>query len=152
MHLFFDLTHFRELGQKYKIIFVGFLVQMKTFKSAFEINRPLPKHLLTHFCLPIIFRCEAINKANEQNPAVTRISYRVFFPPQSLSIVVDRPDKGSGYDRTIDFELAVGVASSSTRNRQDDVRIVVAGELVTLRCEAGNFFKIWLYLELFDCF
>ena len=101
MHLFFDLTHFRELGQKYKIIFVGFLVQMKTFKSAFEINWPLPKHLLTHFCLPIIFRCEAINKANEQNPAVTRISYRVFFPPQSLSIVVDRPDKGSGYDRTI---------------------------------------------------
>ena len=32
---------------------------------------------------------------------MTRISYRVFFPPQSLSIVVDRPDKGSGYDRTI---------------------------------------------------
>ena len=86
------------------------------------------------------FRCEAINKANEQNPAVSRIGYRVFFPPQSLAIVVDRPDKGSGYDRTIDFELAVGVASSSTRNRnrQDDVRIVVAGELVTLRCEAGN--------------
>ena len=89
------------------------------------------------------FRCEAINKANEQNPAVSRIGYRVFFPPQSLAIVVDRPDKGSGYDRTIDFELAVGVASSSTRNRnrQDDVRIVVAGELVTLRCEAGNCFQ-----------
>ena len=74
---------------------------------------------------------------------MSRIGYRVFFPPQSLAIVVDRPDKGSGYDRTIDFELAVGVASSSTRNRnrQDDVRIVVAGELVTLRCEAGNCFE-----------
>ena len=74
---------------------------------------------------------------------MSRIGYRVFFPPQSLAIVVDRPDKGSGYDRTIDFELAVGVASSSTRNRnrKDDVRIVVAGELVTLRCEAGNCFE-----------
>ena len=72
---------------------------------------------------------------------MSRIGYRVLFPPQSLAIVVDRPDKGTGYDRTIDFELAVGVSSSSTRNRnrQDDVRIVVAGELVTLRCEAGKF-------------
>ena len=30
-----------RLGQKYKNIFVGFLVQMKTFISAFEINWPL---------------------------------------------------------------------------------------------------------------
>ena len=29
------------LGQKYKNIFVGFLVQMKTLKFAFEINWPL---------------------------------------------------------------------------------------------------------------
>ena len=35
--LFFYLTHFRELGQKYKNIFVRFLVQMKT-SSAFKIN------------------------------------------------------------------------------------------------------------------
>ena len=41
MHSFFDLTHFRELGQKYKNIFVRFLVQMKTSKFAFEINCPL---------------------------------------------------------------------------------------------------------------
>ena len=41
MHLFFDLTHFRELGQRYRNFFVSFLVQMKTFKSAFEINWPL---------------------------------------------------------------------------------------------------------------
>jgi hypothetical protein len=36
--LFFDLTHFRELGQKYRYIFVHFLVQMKNEKSASEIN------------------------------------------------------------------------------------------------------------------
>jgi hypothetical protein len=29
---------FLKLGQKYKNIFVGFLVQMKTLKFAFEIN------------------------------------------------------------------------------------------------------------------
>ena len=36
--IIFDWTHFRELGQKYKNIFVQFLVQMKTSKFAFEIN------------------------------------------------------------------------------------------------------------------
>ena len=41
MPLFFHLTHFRELGQKYKNIFVQFLVQMKTLNFAFEINWPL---------------------------------------------------------------------------------------------------------------
>ena len=67
---------------------------------------------------------------------MTRIHYRVFFPPRSLAIVVDRPDKGSGYDRTIDFELA---ASANNRRRtQEDVRIVVATELVRIRCEAGK--------------
>ena len=38
---FFHLTHFRELGQKYRNIFVLFLVQMKTLNFAFEINWPL---------------------------------------------------------------------------------------------------------------
>ena len=38
---FFYLTHFRELGQKYKNIFVRFLVQMKTLNFAFEIIGPL---------------------------------------------------------------------------------------------------------------
>ena len=70
-------------------------------------------------------------------PAVTRIHYRVFFPPKSLSIVIDRPDKGSGYDRTIDFEAVL--ASNAIRNRKlEDIRIVVAGELVRIRCEAGK--------------
>ena len=37
IYIFFDLTHFKELGQKYKNVFVRFLVQMKTSKFAFEI-------------------------------------------------------------------------------------------------------------------
>ena len=43
MHTFFDLTHYIELGQeqKYKNVFVRFLVQMKTSKFAYEINWPL---------------------------------------------------------------------------------------------------------------
>ena len=41
LHSFFDLTYSREVGQNYRNIFVGFLVQMKTSKSHFEINWPL---------------------------------------------------------------------------------------------------------------
>ena len=41
---FFYLTYFRERGQKYKNIFVRFLVQMKTSKSHSEINWPLGKN------------------------------------------------------------------------------------------------------------
>ena len=41
MHLFFDLTHFRELGQNYRNILVRFLVQIKTLKFASQINWPL---------------------------------------------------------------------------------------------------------------
>ena len=46
MHLFFDLTYFRELGQKCKNIFVWFLVQMKTSKFAYEIDWPFEKSLI----------------------------------------------------------------------------------------------------------
>ena len=38
---FFDLTHFRELGQNYRNILVRFLVQIKTAKFASESNWPL---------------------------------------------------------------------------------------------------------------
>ena len=38
LHSFFDLTHFRELGQKYKNIFVRFLVQMKTSKFPLRLS------------------------------------------------------------------------------------------------------------------
>ena len=41
LHYFFDLTSFYRLGQKYKNIFIHFLVQMKTLKFAFEIYWPL---------------------------------------------------------------------------------------------------------------
>ena len=46
MHSFLDLIHFKELGQKYKNIFVRFLVQMKTSKFASEIIWPL-RHTYT---------------------------------------------------------------------------------------------------------
>ena len=39
--MFIHLTHFRELGQKCRNIFVWFLVQMKTLNFAFEIKWPL---------------------------------------------------------------------------------------------------------------
>ena len=38
---FLDSTTFRGLGQKYKNIFVVFLVQMKSLEFALEINWPL---------------------------------------------------------------------------------------------------------------
>ena len=38
---FFDLIHFKDLGQKLKNIFLQFLVKMKTSKFAFEIICPL---------------------------------------------------------------------------------------------------------------
>ena len=41
--IFFYLTQFRELGQQYKNIFIRFLVQIKTLKSASEINWPLAR-------------------------------------------------------------------------------------------------------------
>ena len=42
---------FLKLGQKYKNIFVGFLVQMKTLKFAFEINWPLALDIQTKYCV-----------------------------------------------------------------------------------------------------
>ena len=38
LHSFFDQTYFREVGQKYRNIFIRFLVQMKASKSHSEIN------------------------------------------------------------------------------------------------------------------
>ena len=49
LHSFFDLTHFKELRQKYKNIFVWFFVQMKTSKFAFEINWPLENIIIVWF-------------------------------------------------------------------------------------------------------
>ena len=38
LHSFFDLTYFREVGQKHRNIFVRFLVERKTPKSHSEIK------------------------------------------------------------------------------------------------------------------
>jgi hypothetical protein len=49
-----NFTHFRELGQKYKNIFVQFLVEMKTLDFAFEIILLSPCPCWIRFC-PLIF-------------------------------------------------------------------------------------------------
>ena len=46
--IFFDLAYYREVGQKYRNIFVRFLVQMKTSKSHSEINWPLDNFRNSH--------------------------------------------------------------------------------------------------------
>ena len=43
---FFDMTSFYRLGQKYKNIYVRFLVQMKTLKFAFKIYWPLVRVII----------------------------------------------------------------------------------------------------------
>ena len=53
LHYFFDLTSFYRLRQKYKNIFVRFLVQMKTLKFAFEIYWPLVHHCCSYCLLTI---------------------------------------------------------------------------------------------------
>ena len=47
-----------RIGQKYKNIFVYFLVQMKTFRSPFKINRPLQDV----FQFYILFKIKCTNK------------------------------------------------------------------------------------------
>ena len=46
LHYFFDLSSFYRLGQKYKNIFVCFLIQMKTLKSSFKFLWP-PQNVWT---------------------------------------------------------------------------------------------------------
>ena len=77
--LFFHLTHFRELGQKYKNIFIRFLVQMKTLNFAFEINWPLGN----------MFAIEDLSSVDVQKLNITSISncrkkrWRLFVGRQS---------------------------------------------------------------------
>ena len=87
-------------------------------------------------------RCEASNQANVKDPSISRVQLRVFFPPQSLEIEVERPEK-TGYDRTTDYAWITSSSSLSVRTKllgrgDDSVRIVLAGELVRLRCKAGE--------------
>ncbi len=94
----------------------------------------------------LISRCEATNQANTKEPSINRVQLRVFFPPESLAIEVERPEKNPGYDRTTDFAWITSSTSLSVRKKfrgDDSVRIVLAGELVRLRCQAGKInFKV----------
>ena len=51
---------FLKLRQKYKNIFVGFLVQMKTLKFAFEINWPLGAYCPNVYIVPDVLNEECI--------------------------------------------------------------------------------------------
>ena len=72
MQSFFGLTYFRQLGQKYRNIFVSFLVQMKTSKSNSEINRPLQYTIIwlcskaskIMFCQPKYNHCTHVSERN----------------------------------------------------------------------------------------
>ena len=84
-----------------------------------------------------------MNQANVKDPSVSRVQLRVFFPPQTLEIEVERPEKNPGYDRTTDYAWMTSSTSLSIRKKilgrgDDSVRIVLAGELVRLRCKAGK--------------
>ena len=57
--IIFDLTYFREIGQKYRNIFVCFLVQMKTSKSHSKIKWPLV--WISKNTNQILFSCQIVN-------------------------------------------------------------------------------------------
>ena len=52
---FFDLTHFRSLGQKSKNNFIPFLAQMRTRKFAFDIKWPLGKDSWQTMCWKVSY-------------------------------------------------------------------------------------------------
>ena len=96
-----------------------------------------------------------MNQANVKEPSVSRVQLRVFFPPQALEIEVERPEMNPGYDRTTDYAWMTSSTSLSIRKKflgrgDDSVRIVLAGELVRLRCKAGETFPLaqWLKTRL----
>ena len=84
MPFFFDLTHFRSLGQKSKNNFVWFLVQMRTRKFAFEIYWPL---VISHQ-----FLCSLVNSKHSMishfadkydrkcSDSMAKRHYLTFFP------------------------------------------------------------------------
>ena len=86
MQSFFGLTYFRQLGQKYRNIFVSFLVQMKTSKSNSEINRPLQYTIIwlcskaskIMFCQPKYNHCTHVSERNIWvNSKPTKDSYAI---------------------------------------------------------------------------
>ena len=79
----FYLTHFRELGQKYKNIFVQFLVQMKTSKFAFEINWPLPVRSSGLWFEPYILHTWGL-KRFVYLISYIRVSAKTFFPGNNI--------------------------------------------------------------------
>ena len=81
----------------------------------------------------------------------------VFFPPKSLEIIVERPEsrvKEGQYDRTTEYlgdklkqltqiprhvnGFVDAPKRKSPASRNERIKLVIAGELVRLKCVAGN--------------
>ena len=80
-----------------------------------------------------------------------QVNLNVFFAPNDLNIIVDRPES-VGYDRTTEYgggklkllsqgrKLSLDEDTDVKRKafgRNEAIRLVLDGELVRLRCEAG---------------
>lgn len=81
-----------------------------------------------------------MNKANEREPVSAQVRLNVFFAPKTLKISVNRPERPAGYDRTTDFKGGQLRLLSQGRKvgRNEEIRLVLDGELVQLRCQAGK--------------
>ena len=78
------------------------------------------------------YRCEASNSANENRPSATNIRFDVFFAPRNLDIKLERPEANPDqWDRTETF-------GKTAKFADDSFRIVIAGELIRLVCEADS--------------
>ena len=83
----------------------------------------------------------------------------MFFPPKTLDIVVERPEspiKKGQYDRTTEYlkgdrlklltqsprnvnGLETPTRRKSPASRNERIRLVIAGEMVRLKCIAGHY-------------
>ena len=103
------------------------------------------------------FRCDSSNEANKKDPTSSQVRLNVFFPPKSLEIIVERPEsrvKEGQYDRTTEYlgdklkqltqiprhvnGFVDAPKRKSPASRNERIKLVIAGELVRLKCVAGN--------------
>ena len=126
-----------------------YLCHFDTFLSFVKLT-----HQLNTF---LDFRCDSSNDANINDPASSQERLNVFFPPKNLEIIVERPEsrvQDGQYDRTTEYigdklkQLTQSPRNinglevprrTSPASRNERIRLVIAGELVRLKCVAGKF-------------
>ena len=62
LHSFCDLTHFRELGQKYKNIFGNILVQMMTSKFILKLSELYQEKEILEYNGKTYFCCDKLDE------------------------------------------------------------------------------------------